>query len=190
MPFKLLSFYLFFTFLDNLSDRFSIDIFKNNFTLIHIEAVANCTFFSIIYYYLFKNIYIKKSIAVSTVLFISFFLINAIFIQPYNKVFPSNVLLINEILFVILSLLLFKQMLLYPVQINIIKQGIFWFNTAILFFSATMFLNFTLINYYVKHNIHPPILIYFWHFIDIMLNVLLGIAVLTDKKEYSITSAD
>jgi hypothetical protein len=184
-PFKLLSFYLLFEFLDNLLDDYLINTYKNNFPLLHLETIANYIFFSIIYYQLFKNGYIKKLIKISMVLVTMFFLINTIFLQPYYKVFPSNAMLINEVLFVVLSLLLFKQMLLYPVQVNIVKQGVFWYNTAVLFFSTTMFLNFMLINYYLKHNIHPPILIYFWHFIDVALNVLLGMAMLTDKKEYN-----
>ncbi|MBS1501889.1 MAG: hypothetical protein JST32_07495 [Bacteroidetes bacterium] len=125
------------------------------------------------------------SLAAATV----FFFINALFLQPYNKIFPSHVLVINEILFAIFALLLFKQMLLYPLQINIMKQGIFWFNTAVLFASATMFLNYALINYYFIHNINNVFLVYFWRLQDILFNVMLGIAVLTDKKESNSANA-
>jgi hypothetical protein len=183
MPFKLLSAYLVYSFLDNVVNQYINAVYKNNVPVLHIETIANYLFFSFIYYYLLKNKLVKKAILVSIVLVTLFFFINALLLQPYYRVFPSNAMLINEIVFVIFSLLLFKQMLLYPLQVNIIKQGVFWFNTAVLFFSTTMFVNFALINYYFQHNIQVPVLTYFWHSIDITFNILLGIAILTDKKQ-------
>jgi hypothetical protein len=183
MPFKILSAYLIYSFLDNVVNQYVNAVYKNNVPVLHFETIANYIFFSLIYYYLLKNKYIKKAILVSIVLVTLFFFINALWLQPYYKVFPSNAMLINEITFVIFSLLLFKQMLLYPLQIKITKQGVFWFNTAVLFFSTTMFFNFAFINYYFLHNTQSPVLSYFWHFLDISFNILLGIAILTDKKQ-------
>jgi hypothetical protein len=183
MPFKLLSVYLLYSFLDNVVNQYVNAVYKNNVPVLHVETIANYIYFSLIYYYLLKNKYIKKAILVSIVVVTLFFFINALWLQPYYKVFPSNAMLINEIIFVIFSLLLFKQMLLYPLQIKITKQGVFWFNTAILFFFTTMFFNFALINYYSLHNTQNPVLSYFWHFLDISFNILLGIAILTDKKQ-------
>jgi len=188
MPFKLLSVYLSYVFLDNVVNQYVNAVYKNNVWVLHAETIANYVFFSFIYYNLLKNKYIKKSILVSVILVTIFFIINASFLQPSE--FPSNSMLINEILFTIFSLLLFKQMLLYPLQVNILKQGVFWFNTAILFFSTTMFLNFALINYYFQQNIYMPVLNYFWHFIDITFNLLLGIAILTEKKVISTIDAE
>jgi hypothetical protein len=42
-------------------------------------------------------------------------------------------------LYALFSLLLFKEMLQYPLRINILKQSVFWYNTAILFYATTMF---------------------------------------------------
>jgi hypothetical protein len=91
-------------------------------------------------------------------------------------------MLANEIVSVILSLLLFKQMLTYPVQVNIIKQGTFWLNTAVLFFSATMFFNFAMINYYSKHHL-LVVVHYFWNGSDILFNFMLGIAVIFERAK-------
>ncbi len=99
--------------------------------------------------------------------------------------FPSNSMMLNEILFIIFSLVLFKQMLQYPLQVNIIKQSTFWYNAAILFYSTTIFFNTTLMNYYYHHHINVSIITYFWYFIEISFNLLLGIAILTDKREIS-----
>jgi hypothetical protein len=189
IPFKILSWYLLFAFLDNIVDQYVNAVFKNNLWVLHMETIANYIFFSLIYYYFLKNELIRKLILLSLLFVIVFFIINALYLEPYNKVFPSNTMLVNEILFVIFSLILFKQMLLYPVQVNITKQGVFWYNTAILFFSATMFFNFSLINYYYHHNVQTPVLSYFWHGIDITFNLLLGIAVLTENNNVILADA-
>ena len=79
-------------------------------------------------------------------------------------------------------------MLLYPVQFKITKQSIFWFNTAILFVSTTMFLNLELMNYYSHHRSLNTIVYYFWFAVDIIFNLLLGMAILTEKKEVVATN--
>lgn len=189
LPFKLLSFSLLFALLVNVANIYIIARYKTNAPLSHIETIIGYIFYAFIYYFLFKNKYIKKFILISIFLITIFFFINALFLQPYYKVFPSNVIIITEILYVIFSLLLFKQMLLYPEQINIVKQSIFWYNTAILFFSTTMFFTLALINYYGQHHFKNYIIYYFWYSITIIFNLLQGIAILTDKKEIITTNA-
>jgi hypothetical protein len=92
-------------------------------------------------------------------------------------------MVVTEVLLVIFAILLFKQMLLYPIQLNIVKQGMFWYNTAILFFSAIMFLNYALINYLSTHH-YNPVIFYFWDGAEIMLNLLLGVAVWVEKQRH------
>ncbi len=46
--------------------------------------------------------------------------------------------------------------------LNIVKQSAFWFNTALLIFSTTMFLNMGLVNYYAAHHWGYDIIYYFW----------------------------
>jgi hypothetical protein len=182
-PFKLLSLLLFFSFLLDVANQYVNVRYKNNAPLSHIATIVDYTFYAGIYYYLFKSKYIKKLVFTSILLIAVFFFINALFLQPFYKVFPSNVLLASQILYVIFSMLLFKQMLMYPVQINIVKQSIFWYNTAILFFSTTMFLNLALMNYYRLHNHKIFIVYYFWYTITIIFDLLLVIAILVDRKE-------
>jgi len=183
MPFKILAIYLVYIPIDIEASRIFIQKYHDNSPIVHIETLVYFTLFSLIYYFLLKNKYIKKTILISIISMALFAVVNAFYLQPYyNKIFPSYVMIPTVVLLASFSLLLFKQMLLYPVQVNIIKQSVFWYNTAILFFSTTMFLNFCLINYYSEHNINNPIVFYFWSFIEIVLNLLLGISILTDKK--------
>ena len=188
-PFQLLSMYLIFSFLDAVANKYIIAVYKNNVLLLHVETIVNYIFFSLIYYYLFKNQYIKRSVLLSIVIVIIISIINSFYLQPYNQMFPTNTMLINEVLFILFSLALFKQMLLYPLQVNIIKQSMFWFNAAMLFYSATIFFNSTLANYFYHHNVKSSFIGYFWYFVEITSNLLLGIAILTDKREINTIDA-
>ena len=176
-----------YSFLDNIANRVVISLYGNNLIILHIETLANLVFFSLIYNALFKNKYMKMSVLIFLILGILLYIINFLFIQPYNKVFPSTMLLFNELLFVAYSMVLFKQMLQYPLQINITQQSLFWYNTAILFFYSTMVLNFALINYYYEHNYQSKVEFYFWHFSDIGFNLLLGLAVFMDRRNLNST---
>jgi hypothetical protein len=189
MPFKTLTILIIFDFLlTTVGNTYVIKIYKNNALISHIQTLDNYIFYSLVYYQLFRNTLIKTGISILLILITVFFVINAIYLQPYNKVFPSNVVLPTEILFVIFSLLLFKQMLAYPIQVNIIHQSVFWFNTAILFFSTTMFLNLGLLNYYSSHS-YNLIVINFWYIVNLIFDVLMGISILTDRKEPATSNA-
>jgi hypothetical protein len=78
---------------------------------------------------------------------------------------------------------MFKQMLLYPLQVNIIQQGVFWYNTAILFYATTMFLNLGLTNIYAQHNHWDNYIFYFWYGIVSVFHTLIGISILTENKK-------
>jgi hypothetical protein len=188
MPIKLLTISLLIDFLIDVGNSYYIAIYKNNYGLSQAQTIIEYIFYALIYYYLVKSKYIKKFVLFCTVLAVIYFFINALFLQPYNKAFPTHVILAYRALYVIFAVLLYKQMLLYPLQIDITKQSIFWFNTAMLFFSTTMFLNLALMNYQSQHNLKSPVVLFFWYSIDIVFSVLLGITILMDKKE--ITTAN
>jgi hypothetical protein len=79
--------------------------------------------------------------------------------------------------------MIFKQMLQYPLQINITRQSIFWYNTAILFFSTTAFLNFGLVNYVVKHHLNPVISYNCGFVLNMIFYSLIGISILINDKK-------
>jgi hypothetical protein len=78
---------------------------------------------------------------------------------------------------------MFKQMLLYPIKMNITSQSVFWYNTSMLFFSTTMFLNLGIINYYAKLKLGDEVIYYFWYGNYYILNILTGVALMIDNKE-------
>lgn len=182
MPFRLLSISFLLSLITSLVNVYVNYRFKRNAIVSHIDAISNYIFYATIYYLLFKNKYTKYFILISIIFITLFFFINGLFFQPFMEVFPSNLNLPTLILYVAFSILLYKQMLLYPIQIDITKQSIFWYNTALLFFASTMFLNLQLANYYSTHRINN-IIAYFWFIDNTIFDIMLGIAILVDKKE-------
>ena len=182
MPFKILSIYLVLVFIQEIVNKFYIILHKNNYIIMHAGTLIKCVSLSIIYYYLFQKKTAKTISGILTSLLTVFILINAFVFEPFDSTFPSNALTADDVVFVIISLLLFKQMLQYAVQVNIYKQGIFWFNSAVLFFSGTMFANFVLVNYNASNNIKSEILTFSWNGAEILFNILLGFAILVEIK--------
>jgi hypothetical protein len=186
IPFRILTWSLFSTILLETFARYLTIEFKNNALAYHLMSINGYIFYSLVYYSLFKNINLKKIILTSVLFVVLFFFINILFIQqPLHKEFPTNIYLVVNTLQVIWSLLLFKQMLQYSLNLNIVKQSIFWYNAAILFFSSTMSLSMELLNYYVKHNWGYDIVFYLWAGEFCLFNLLLGISLLLDHKENS-----
>ncbi len=186
MPFQLLVVWLLLNFLLDAQalNRWVVSIFKNNAPLSHAESIIEYPFYGMVYYYLLKSKRFKKYILISISLIVVFGIANALFFQPFTKVFPTYLIQATEVLYMLFAILLYKQMLQHTLPVSILKQSVFWFNTAMLFFSTTMFLNLSLMNYYTVY--HPngfPIILDFWYSIDIIFSFLLGIAILTDKRE-------
>jgi hypothetical protein len=185
IPFKLITILIFLTLLLEVIAKGCAIKYKNNIPVLHIISITEYVLFSVIYYFSFKSRVIRISIITALGIFIVFFFVNSIFIQPYYRDFPSNMVIPSEIAYAIFSLLLFKQMLLYPLPVNIVKQSVFWFNTAILFFSTTMFFNLGLTNYYIKHHLNDRLIFDFNFAINMIFYFLIGISILMDNKATS-----
>lgn len=184
MPFKLLAIWLIINLLLFYPlNKLCISVYHNNMLWYHIQSVFEYCAYAIIYYHLFINRRTKQIVLYSIPIIVVFSIINGCFFQPFTKAFPSYAVVSEEILCIIFGILLFKQMLQYPVQVNIVKQSVFWFNTSILFFSTAMFLIFSLMNYYATYKSKDIFMIaYFWYSVDIIFNILLFIAILNDNK--------
>lgn len=185
MPFKILAIWLIIDLLLFYPlNKLSISVYHNNILWYHIQSVFEYCAYAIIYYHLFINRRIKQIVLYSIPILVILSIINGCFFQHFTKAFPSYIVVSEEILCAIFGILLFKQMLQYPVQVNIIKQSVFWFNTSILFFSTAMFLIFTLMNYYSTYKRNDFLIIgYFWYSVDIIFNILLFIAILNDNQD-------
>jgi hypothetical protein len=186
-PFKILAWSVIIVFILAIFANIFTIKYRNNAPILQVECIAEYVFYSLTYYYLFKNKLIKKTIIILIIIISLSFFINAVFVQPFNKVFPTNIYVPAQILLAVFSLLLFKEMLMYPVKINIIKQSVFWYNTAILFYSTTMFFNLGLSNYLAVHNLDDNFIFNFWYFITDVFHILICVAILTENKKINVT---
>ncbi len=156
--------------------------YRNNAPIFHVEALLGYVFYALTYYYLFTGKLVKKAIIISLIVIVPFALLNALIWQPFQHVFPTYVNLPTLGLLAVLSLLLFRQMLLSPSNVLLLRQGVFWYNTAMLFYSTTMFLTTGLSNVYTGDKPLIYLIFYVWYFIVYIFAALLGIALLTAKK--------
>jgi hypothetical protein len=182
LPFKILTWSAVAIFLASIVNRILIIKYRTNAPGLQLLCIEEYIFYSLVYYHLFKNRIVKKFIAVSIILMVIFFVINAIFLQPFAHKFPTNINIPAQVLNAAFALLLFKEMFNYPVKINILKQGIFWFNTAMLFYATTMFFLLGLSNYFSERK-DDLILMDFWFLIDYLFHIMIGIALLTNNKQ-------
>ncbi|HTK19641.1 MAG TPA: hypothetical protein VL442_09020 [Mucilaginibacter sp.] len=184
IAFKILNLYLLFEGFMYFFDKWNITNYKNNIIYQHIDTACTYIFIALIYYFIFKNKYIKASILVSIVLVSICSIVNALFIQKYSSLFPTNIMMLTEVLCVILAIMLFKKMLLFSSEINIIKQSIFWFNTGVIIYNSSLFLASVLANYLAGHmKMNYFIMVYFWYGTIFLFYIFLLIAILTDRKE-------
>jgi hypothetical protein len=184
VPFKILSWYFVFEGIIGLFDKWELANHNNNIILANIEASGTYVFIGLIYYFLFKPQYIKVSILTSIILIVIFSIINAFFIQKYTSLFPTYIMVLTEVLCIILAIMLFNKMLLYPSEVNILKQSAFWLNTAVIIYNSSLFLASALGNYYSGHMpINYYVMVYFWYGTIFLFYIFLLIAILTDRKE-------
>lgn len=131
---------------------------KNNMPVIHVNIWVSLIFYTLIYYNLFtKAIFKNTTIVLAAVIVILIICFNR---DPFEYPTVSNTSL--GIFLIILSLIYFYK-LLNPLKfIDIEKQGLFWINAGVLFYSSVnifLFMIFTQIpvqnqhNYYIINNI-------------------------------------
>jgi len=184
MPFRLLVIWLITDLLFYPLNKICIATYKNNALLEHVQCMLQYSAYAIIYYHLFINPRIKQIALYSIPIVVILSIIDGCFFEHFTKIFPTYMIMLEEILYVVFAILLFKQMLQYPVKVNIIKQSIFWLNTGVLFFATTMFLTLSLMNYTARYHKEEIILIlYFWYSIDIIFSLLLLVAILNDNND-------
>jgi hypothetical protein len=182
-PFKILVISMICSFGTAILSDIWIAKYKTNAPVLHIEAITQFVLYCAPFYYLFINPYLKKSVIIAIIALTIFSVINAILLQPLNKVFPTYVNLSTLAILAVFSLLLFKQMLLYPLKTPLLRQGVFWYNTAIIFYSTTMFLNIGLSNVYIRNPSIDYFVFYVWYSILYIFTILIAIAVISDSKE-------
>jgi len=157
-------------------------VYHNNMPVAHIWGVAEFALYSATFYYLLNNSKIRKAIVVAVALMTALEIWNVLFFENLLQ-FPSLILNISQIVYVLYSLLLFRQMLLVPAEQSLFKQSLFWFNLNMLFYGTTMFLNFALTSYFIQNKLDMTALYYFSIVVNFIFYILIGISILIDNKK-------
>lgn len=114
----------------------------NNMPVIHASVITNIIFFGIIYYEAF---FIKK-LKTLTIILSSCALVIALYFTKDIFKFPSEADTASGIVFIVLALIYFYQLLNRQEFVHIEKQGLFWFNAGVLFYSSINIFLFMLFN--------------------------------------------
>ncbi|MEO3402578.1 hypothetical protein AAFN85_01660 [Mucilaginibacter sp. CAU 1740] len=104
----------------------------NTNPVLHIFVTISIIFFSLIYYNLFRNSVLKIITLVLAIATMSIVL----FYARHPLEYPSVSNTASSLLLIILSLSYFYQLLNPQTFVHIEKQGLFWFNSGVLFYSA------------------------------------------------------
>src|ERR1700733_7879034 len=81
LPFKILTWSSFMACLLAILSKIWNTRYRNNIPILHLECITEFVFYSVVYYYLFKNKGIKKVVVVAIIVFSVSFVINAMFFQ-------------------------------------------------------------------------------------------------------------
>lgn len=180
--FKTLTILIIATFIIETVKKIVGKIFHNSMPVAHLSAMVEYSLFASVYYYLLSNRYLKKLIMASIFFMLLLEIVNIIFFESLLQ-FPAILLNVSQFIYVLYSLLLFRQMLIQPAEESLFKQSIFWFNLDMLLYSTAMFLDFALTSYFIKNKLDATALIYFSIIVNMLFYAVIGISILIDNKK-------
>lgn len=159
--------------------------YLNSMPVAHVWAIIEFAFFSVIYYSFLNGSGIKRLITFLIPGMLVLEILNLLFLENFAH-FPSLILEASHIVYVVYSLLLFRQMLLYPAEQSLFKQSLFWFNINMMFYATTMFLNFALMSYFVQNKLDAVPLVYFSIVVNFIFYIVIGISIVIDNKKVKV----
>jgi hypothetical protein len=185
--FKTLTTLIIATFISETIKKIIGKIFHNSMPVAHLWAIMEYAFFSFVYYRLLEDRLVKKAIIASVFFMLLLEIVNFSFFETLLQ-FPSLILNVSQFIYVLYSLLLFRQMLLNPAEESLFKQSVFWFNLDMLLYCTAMFLDFALTDYFIKNNLDATILIYFSIVVNMLFYAVIGVSILIDNRKYNAVS--
>jgi hypothetical protein len=149
----------------------------NNLPLFHLFTLIELLFFGWVYKEAFENVLLKKIVAALTVLLGVFTIINSVLLESiwtFNSISATA----ESVYLIVLSLLLFRQLLLQREVMFLDRHPLFWLNSGVLLYFAGNLFVFMLQHAiagsaqkgYVYGIVHSVI--------NILANLLFGIALL------------
>lgn len=181
-PVKVLAFLLIATFLSESISRILVYRIQNSMPTNHIFAVIEYCGYAYIFSVLIANPFITKLIRYSIFPVVILAIGNTLFFQDIYH-FPSNILLLTHGLFLLFSLLLFKQIFEGSFEQNLFYQTEFWYASALLIFSSVVYLSFGLRNYFMLMGASTNLLDSFIYIINMIFYSLTALILILDREK-------
>lgn len=118
----------------------------------HLFNPVQFLFLGWFFYRAFDDVKLKKIVLYVLGGSMIFAIINGIFLQPLSE-YPSNFIIVENLLLIIGATFLFIEKLDSPAKENIFKSPVFIVTIAILSFNIFSFVYFLLVSYFNKHKI-------------------------------------
>ena len=132
---------------------------KPNSIVYHIFTPIEYSIYVIIFNHFIARKKWQKLLKASAIMLVLFEIINTIYFQPLREA-NTNVMILESVFLVFLSLLLFLKIRETPSPTNLLREGVFWFNSAVLCYYAfnTLIWGFHNMKVYTFEN--PPQIMY------------------------------
>ena len=189
-PFRLLAALTVLTLLSELIAKYvAFVLHRPNNIVYYFFTPVEFFFYVLIYKQFFSNKKWNYILWICFAFFVLAEILNTIFYQPLS-VTNTNIFLLESILLIIFSLNLFIKIRESAYYENLLKEGVFWFNSAVLFYYAFSILVWGFHSIKVYYLKNPPLFIY--NFLLIFSGLLyaiyafaVGINSITSKKSQS-----
>lgn len=163
--------------------------YKNNALIAHIFNPIQFSILMVFCYQNYKERKEKKVVLFTGIAMLLYALINSFFLQN-TKTFPSNFLVVSNLLLIVFSVNLFLQKLdAVSTKENIFKEPTFLVSAAILCFNVFSFIFFLLSNYLKDNNISGKNFLFILLFANLLYYTLLFIAMIFSLKQSNKTRA-
>jgi len=132
----------------------------NNNIVYHIFTPIEYTCYILIFTQFFSNKKKKNLLWLSALLLFLLEIVNTYFFQDLKEA-STNVIMVESVLLVFLSLVLFLKIRGTPSLGNLLREGVFWFNSAVLCYYAFSTLHWGFHNMEVYNLENPPLILYY-----------------------------
>ncbi|OEK00276.1 hypothetical protein BFP97_01550 [Roseivirga sp. 4D4] len=145
----------------------------NNLWVYHL--FVPCTFLVVlrIYKRVFEEVITRRVFNAISIGFLLFAVLNSLFIQPLD-VFNSNTITVSSVLYILLSITYFHQLLRGTALLALERTPMFWLNTGVLIYYSGTLLLYVMVNYVAGLGETAKVSISLWA-LNILFNIILNV---------------
>lgn len=158
--YRWISLLLFITLASEVSSRYiSYSIGVSNNTIYHFFVPIEFILYAVIFSKFIKSKKWDKYLIILSIVVIIAEVFNTMFLQPINQT-NTNTMILESVILVFLSLMLFLRIKESTMYENLVLEGVFWFNSAVLMYYAFNILVWGFHSIKVYNLDNPPTIIY------------------------------